>query len=74
MPKRRTRGEGTITRYVRGGYRGAVTLGRDPATGKLKRVWFYGETKAEVAAKIAKAQHELQTGTFVEPTRVTVGQ
>jgi len=35
-----------------------VTTGRDPATGKLKRVTFYGKTRQEVVDKLTKALRE----------------
>ncbi|NLG85545.1 MAG: tyrosine-type recombinase/integrase [Firmicutes bacterium] len=74
MPKKRGNREGTIARRTDGpGYRGAVSLGRDPTTGKVRRVWFYGKTRQEVAAKITKALQEIQAGTFVEPQKLTVG-
>ncbi|NLG84116.1 MAG: site-specific integrase [Firmicutes bacterium] len=74
MPKKRGNREGTIGRRKDGVWYASILIGRDPATGKLKRAWFYGSTRQEVAAKLAKAQGELQTGTFVEPTKVTLGQ
>lgn len=49
-----------------------VTNGRDPKTGKLKRVTYYGKTRSEVAEKIVKAQGEIKTGLFVEPSRMKV--
>lgn len=71
---RRGNGEGTISKRKDGRWCAAVTLGRHPQTGKPKRVFFYGATRAEVAEKLTVALAGVQNGTFVEPTRVTVSQ
>lgn len=73
MPKRRGNGEGSIYRRPDGTWVGQVSIGYDPATGKLKRKSFYGKTRKEVADKIAQALQELKSGTFVEPTQTTFG-
>lgn len=48
-----------------------VTVGRNE-NGKLKRKSFYGKSRKEVKAKLQKAQSELLTGQYVEPSKVTV--
>jgi len=73
MPKRRGNGEGSIYKRPDGTWVGQVSIGYDPATGKLKRKSFYGKTRKEVADKIAQALQELKSGTFVEPTQTTFG-
>ncbi|MGB9866851.1 MAG: tyrosine-type recombinase/integrase [Bacillota bacterium] len=72
--KKRANGEGSIFRRPNGLWCGLITAGRDPATGKLKRMSFSGRTRAEVQVKIAKALADLQAGTAVLPTKLTVGQ
>jgi len=74
MAKKRANGEGTILKRKDGKWQGQVTIGRDPSTGKLKRVTYYGKTQKEVQQKIAKALGELTQGIFVEPTKTTVGE
>ena len=58
MAKKRGNNEGSITRRPDGRWMAQVTTGRDPATGKLKRVTFYGKTRQEVVDKLTKALRE----------------
>lgn len=37
-------------------------------------MFFYGKTRQEVAEKLNKALNDVKQGTFVEPTKLTVGQ
>ena len=66
--------EGTIVHRKDGRWMAAMTIGRDPNTGKPKRAYFYGATRKEAAEKLAKALNDVKQGTFVEPSTVTVGQ
>jgi hypothetical protein len=74
MAKRRANHEGTIRQRKNGLWEAIVTIGRDPMTGKLKRVSFYAPTQKEAVQKAAKARHDLTRGTFVVPERLTLGQ
>jgi integrase len=74
MAKRRANHEGTIRQRKNGLWEAIVTIGRDPRTGKLKRVSFYAPTQKEAVQKAAKARHDLARGTFVTPERMTLGQ
>lgn len=75
MAHKRGNGEGTILKRKDGkGWQGQVTIGRDPETGKLKRVTYYGKTQKEVQQKINKAISELNDGTFIKPHTVTFGE
>lgn len=74
MAGKRGNGEDTIYKRNDGTWCGMVTSGRDPTTGKLKRATYYGKTRTEVAEKIVKAQSEIKTGVFVEPSRVKMGE
>ena len=65
MAKRRANHEGTIRQRSNGLWEAIVTIGRDPVTGKLKRVSFYAPSQKEVIEKAAKARHDLTRGTFV---------
>jgi integrase len=48
-----------------------VTIGRDPTTGKLKRMPLYGKNRQEVAEKLSQVLHVVGQGTFVAPNRLT---
>lgn len=73
MAKKRGNNEGSIRERKKGQWEGRVTIGRKP-DGSPNRVSFYGLSRAEVAAKITDALSKLQSGTFVEPNKVTVSQ
>lgn len=70
MPRRRAKGEGSVTEYRKGHYRAFLDLGKDPITGKRIRKSFTGGSKAEVIAKLNKAKYEKQEGllTITEKT------
>src|SRR5499425_1935878 len=74
MAKKRGNNEGTIARRKDGRWTASITVGRDPATGKPKRAWFYGKTRQEAAEQLAKALREKQQGTFVAPHKLTLGE
>ena len=73
MAKRRGNHEGTIRQRKNGLWEAIVTIGRDPVTGKLKRVSFYAPTQKEVVKKAAQARADLTRGTFVAPEKLTLG-
>jgi hypothetical protein len=54
MPKKRGNREGTIVRRKDGQLVAAMTVGRYPETGKIKRAWFYGRTRQEVADQLSR--------------------
>jgi integrase len=70
---RRGNGEGCISKRKDGTYAAVLSNGRNPSTGKPKRIFLYGKTRAEVADKLAKTLGEMQQGSFVEPNNLTVG-
>jgi integrase len=72
--KKRDNHEGSIMRRKDGRWMGQMTIGRDPATGKLKRAFFYGKTRQEAANQLARALSDLGRGAFVAPHRLTVGE
>jgi len=75
MPsKRRGNNEGSIYKRANGSWTGQVSVGHDLETGKRKRKSFYGQTRKEVADKIAKVLQELQNGSYIEPTAITLGE
>jgi integrase len=73
MPKKRGNNEGSITRRKDGRFMARITIGRNPATGKLQRVCFYGKTRKAVADQMAQALGDLGRGAFVAPHKLTLG-
>ncbi|SCC46887.1 tyrosine-type recombinase/integrase [Bacillus wiedmannii] len=50
-----------------------IDIGPDPQTGKRRQKWFSGyRTKKEAQADVAKKVTELNEGTFVEPSKLTL--
>lgn len=50
------------------------TAGYDPGTGKQIQRSITGKTQKEVAQKLKEATHEIDEGTYQEPSRLTVGE
>lgn len=71
---RRGNGEGSIVHRKDGLWQGAISCGRDPTSGKWKRVTVYGRTRAEVADKLDQLRNQQRAGLPIEPQSVTVGQ
>lgn len=46
----------------------------DPVTGKTKQRSVSGKSEAEVYKKLAKIQTEIDERTYIEPSKITVGQ
>lgn len=74
MARKRGNNEGSITKRRDGLWQAALTIGRDPATGKVKRLFFYGRTRGEAQAKLEEAKLKLRDGTFVTPNKITLGE
>lgn len=72
MAGRRGNGEGPITKLKNGLWMGRVTIGRKK-DGKLERKSLYGNTRAEVTAKMVALQNEIQTGNYIA-SDMTLGQ
>ena len=71
VKKKRGNGEGTIYQVENGTWKGQITLGRDPITGKLIRPCFRGTTRKEVAAQIAEALDRHNKNKSVKPSKTT---
>lgn len=69
---KRGHGEGTIYKRKDGYWIGQVTVGRDPTTGRLKRVTVSGKTRHEVQEKRDAILREVRQGTFAMPQNITV--
>src|SRR5262245_11779857 len=72
MPKKRGNNEGSISRRRDGRFMARITIGRDPSTGKLKRTYFYGKTRKEVADQMSRALGDLNRGSFVAPHKLAL--
>lgn len=51
-----------------------ITTGTDPGTGKQMRRSFSGKTQKEVLEKMRAASVELKEGTYVAPSKMTLGE
>ena len=72
--KRRDAGSGTIRLRADGKWEGRYTVGYHPETGKQIMRSVYAKTKREVREKLNKALTEIKEGTYIEPTKLTVGE
>jgi integrase len=71
--KRRGRSEGSIFQRADGLWVGTISLGYDGA-GKRKRRTVYGDSKADVQAKVRSLQTSADAGTLGDVDRLTVGE
>ena len=70
---RRGRGEGGIYQRKDGTYAGMLSLGYGP-TGKRRRKFVYGQSKAEVLAKMDELRGDVRIGALPDAGSLTVGQ
>lgn len=71
---RNAQGGGTIRQRKDGRWEARYTVGRDPGTGKQIQRSVYGSTQREVRQKLAQITASIDTGTYKEPCRMTLGQ
>lgn len=78
--KKSAAGSGNIrkrTRTVKGkqyhSWEGRITVGYDPKTGKQLQKYVSGRTQKEVSQKLRELATELDHGTYIQPTKITVG-
>jgi integrase len=69
MPKKRGNNEGCISKRKDGKWCAVVTVGFDE-DGKQKRRFFYGKTRQEVADKMNEVIHNINRGTYIEPSKI----
>lgn len=81
MAKRNASGSGSLRKRVRTVqgkeyvyWEGTVSVGHDPATGKLIRQTFSGKTQKEVRQKMAEAIAAVDNNTYQAPSKLTVSQ
>lgn len=79
--RRNAAGSGTIRKkaVTRNGkvyeyWEGRYTVGFDSGTGKQIQKSVTGKTQKEVAEKMRQATHELDTGEYIEPCKMTLGE
>ncbi len=77
--KKAAKGSGTIRKkeVIRNGkpyiyWEARLTTGRDPGTGKQMQRSITGKTQKEVREKLQQIAVELNTGSYLEPSRMTV--
>ena len=64
-----------IRRKGSNNYTIVLQLGLDPATGKRKQQWITaGPSKREAEKQMAKLIHELDSGQYIKPDKITVAQ
>ena len=65
---------GHIVKRYKNSYTIVLNLGHDSVTGKRKQQWISVKgTKKEAEKRLAEILHQLDTGTFMKPNKVTVG-
>lgn len=70
---RRGNGEGSITQRSDGRWQGCLTIGINP-DGKPKKAYYYGKSQGEVQDKILEARGKIASGTFADPSKLTLGE
>lgn len=75
MPrKKNAQGAGTIRKRTDGRWEARFTTGFDPVTGKQVQKSIYGKTQKEARERLSQIIAELDAGTYLEPSKETVGQ
>ena len=70
--KKNAQGAGTIRKRSDGRWEARFTTGFDPATGRQIQRSIYGKTQKEVRERLAEITTELDDGTYIEPSRMTL--
>lgn len=70
---KRANGEGTIKKRKNGTWEGQYVAGKDE-NGKVIRRSIYGRTQKEVAQKLTAVLNDMNTGTYIEPDKMTVSE
>jgi len=66
---------GHIVKRAKDSYSIAISLGRDPTTGKYKYQWVSVKgSKKEAEKRLSEILHELDTGTFMLPGKTTLAE
>lgn len=70
--KKNAQGAGTIRKRSDGRWEARYTTGFDPTTGRQTQRSIYGKTQKEVRERLAEVTTELDDGTYIEPSRMTL--
>ena len=73
MARKAANGAGSIRQRPDGRWEARYIVGINPGTGAYIRKSVYGKTQREVRQKLTQATAELDTGTYLEPVKMTVG-
>lgn len=65
-------GSGSLRQRPDGTWEGRATIGVNPGTGKPIRKSIYAKTKDECAEKLRALTSQVDSGTYLEPARVTI--
>lgn len=66
---------GHIVKRYKNSYTIVLNLGHDPLTGKPKQQWVSVKgTKKDAEKRLADLLHQLDTGTFMKPSKTTLGE
>jgi integrase len=66
---------GHIIKRYKDSYTIVINLGVDPATGRRKQQWFSVKgTKKDAEKKLAEMLHELDTGSYMKPSKTTLAE
>ena len=66
---------GHITKRGKNSYSIAISVGKDPTTGKYKQHWVSVKgTKKNAEKRLSELLHQLDNGTFIKPGKTTLGE
>ncbi len=74
MAKKSAKGGGTIRQRADGTWEARYTAGRDPGTGKQIQKSVYGKTQKEVRKKLTERLAQIDSGVYMEPSKMTLGE
>lgn len=72
MAKRSPSGAGSIRQRADGRWEARYSIGFNPGTGRQIQKSIYGKTQKEVRQKLSKIVSQIDEGTYVAPTKITV--
>lgn len=71
MPKRRDKGDGSITKRKDGRFEARLIVGKDEFDKNIIKS-FYGTTRQEALAKMKQSKLQVDTGNYIQPNKQTV--
>ena len=67
-------GAGSISKRKDDIWQGSISIGANPATGRPLRKYVYASSEKECVKKLRALQSSIDSGTYREPSKLTVGQ